>query len=189
MIGVAGVFAYNKWQERKYRRQTERAFRRDHADVLLEPKAPAPLDLPPAGARRRRDERIEPVDLSLRRRRPRSSRSGGRGAGGRARGAAGARGRRTAVIRFEAAEPISAQQFVAGVGRTAVRRRQAGALARAGTTAATCGSSCSATARSAAASGASRCNSPTGAGPLAERRSCSAFCGGVQQLADRLHGA
>lgn len=64
VIGVAAVFAYNKWQERKYRRQTERAFRTDHADVLLEPKAAAPA-APVAGAAPAADERIEPVDLSL----------------------------------------------------------------------------------------------------------------------------
>jgi hypothetical protein len=55
--GVAGVFAYNKWQERKYRQQTERAFRNDHPDVLLEPKA-EPLA---SGAASESDDRIEPV--------------------------------------------------------------------------------------------------------------------------------
>lgn len=40
---VLGIFGYNKWQERKQRQSTERAFRSDHADVLLEPaQAPAP---------------------------------------------------------------------------------------------------------------------------------------------------
>jgi hypothetical protein len=32
---VGGVFAYNKWQERKHRKLAERVFRRDHPDVLL----------------------------------------------------------------------------------------------------------------------------------------------------------
>ena len=38
--GVAGfiaIVAYNKWQERKHRKQAEEAFRSDHRDVLLEP--------------------------------------------------------------------------------------------------------------------------------------------------------
>lgn len=35
---VAGIIAYNKWQERKHRRQAEEAFRSDHRDVLLEPQ-------------------------------------------------------------------------------------------------------------------------------------------------------
>lgn len=39
-LGVAAfvvIVAYNKWQERKHRRQAEDAFRSDHRDVLLEP--------------------------------------------------------------------------------------------------------------------------------------------------------
>jgi hypothetical protein len=32
---VGAVFAYNKWQERKYRKLAERVFRREHEDVLL----------------------------------------------------------------------------------------------------------------------------------------------------------
>jgi len=32
---VAGVFVYNKWQERKHRKLAERVFRADHPDVLL----------------------------------------------------------------------------------------------------------------------------------------------------------
>jgi hypothetical protein len=32
---VAGVFFYNKWQERRYRRQAEAAFGARHEDVLL----------------------------------------------------------------------------------------------------------------------------------------------------------
>jgi len=47
---VAGIIAYNKWQERKHRRQAEQAFRSDHRDVLLEPRDSSQ----PA------DERIEP---------------------------------------------------------------------------------------------------------------------------------
>ena len=38
VLGVAlvgGVFAYNKWQERKHRKLAERVFRADHPDVLL----------------------------------------------------------------------------------------------------------------------------------------------------------
>src|SRR4249920_274691 len=32
---VAGVFFYNKWQERRYRRQAEAAFGSRHEDVLM----------------------------------------------------------------------------------------------------------------------------------------------------------
>jgi FtsZ-interacting cell division protein ZipA len=51
---VLGVFAYNKWQERQAQRKAERAFRSEHADVLLEPGPPG------AGP----PERIEPVIVS-----------------------------------------------------------------------------------------------------------------------------
>jgi len=34
---VAGIIAYNKWQERKHRKHAERAFKSEHRDVLLEP--------------------------------------------------------------------------------------------------------------------------------------------------------
>lgn len=50
-LAVAGVFAYNKWQERKARRNAEEAFRSDHTDVLLDPQAAEP----------KLDERLEPV--------------------------------------------------------------------------------------------------------------------------------
>lgn len=40
-VFVAAVFAYNKWQEHKHRRLAERAFRQDHADVLLRDADPA----------------------------------------------------------------------------------------------------------------------------------------------------
>lgn len=52
-LGVAaiiGIVAYNKWQERKQRRQAELAFKSDHPDVLLESRDGAPA----AG------ERVEP---------------------------------------------------------------------------------------------------------------------------------
>lgn len=62
VVGVAGVFAYNKWQERKYHRQAERAFRTDHVDVLLEPQAPSLPEAPVEGIHE--GDRIEPVDLS-----------------------------------------------------------------------------------------------------------------------------
>ena len=37
VIGVVGVLAYNKWQERKAQKHAEKTFRSDHRDVLLEP--------------------------------------------------------------------------------------------------------------------------------------------------------
>lgn len=76
---VVGVFAYNKWQERRHRQMVEQALPRAHADILLgdEDDLPAP---PPAAAvddaptapaepeiaavpplRTRHGERIEPV--------------------------------------------------------------------------------------------------------------------------------
>ena len=61
--GVVGVFAYNKWQERKHRAHADRVFRKDHPDVLIDPRGErAAVPTPPA-----RDpddapaERIEPV--------------------------------------------------------------------------------------------------------------------------------
>ncbi len=41
LAAVVLVVGYNKWQERKHRRDAERAFRSDHRDVLLEPRAEA----------------------------------------------------------------------------------------------------------------------------------------------------
>ena len=38
LAAVVLVVGYNKWQERKHRRDAERAFRSDHRDVLLEPR-------------------------------------------------------------------------------------------------------------------------------------------------------
>lgn len=50
---VAVVFAYNKWQERKHRKQAERVFRSEHPDVLLGRR-----ETEPAGAG---EARIEPA--------------------------------------------------------------------------------------------------------------------------------
>lgn len=76
VCAVAGVFAYNKWQENRHRRLVERSMPRAHADVLLG-DAPAAEACPPLAAdeddapafvepalRGRRSERVEPV-LSL----------------------------------------------------------------------------------------------------------------------------
>lgn len=38
VAAVAGIIAYNKWQERKHRQHAERTFGSDHRDVLLEPR-------------------------------------------------------------------------------------------------------------------------------------------------------
>lgn len=38
---VVLIVGYNKWQERKHRRRAEQAFKSDHRDVLLEPRAGA----------------------------------------------------------------------------------------------------------------------------------------------------
>lgn len=48
LAAVVLIVGYNKWQERKHRRQAERAFRSEHRDVLLEPRA----DGEPASERR-----------------------------------------------------------------------------------------------------------------------------------------
>lgn len=52
---VIGVFAYNKWQERKHRKLAERVFRGDHPDVLLGRQQADPPAVVGAG-----EERIEP---------------------------------------------------------------------------------------------------------------------------------
>jgi FtsZ-interacting cell division protein ZipA len=62
VLAVAGVFAYNRWQEHRYRRNTERGFSASHADVLLEPRSPPAADSPVSG--RDRSERVEPVDAA-----------------------------------------------------------------------------------------------------------------------------
>lgn len=55
---VGGVFAYNKWQERKHRKLAERVFRGDHPDVLLGRKQAEPQA---EGGDAGGGERIEPV--------------------------------------------------------------------------------------------------------------------------------
>lgn len=50
-VAVAGVVAYNKWQERKARNSAEQAFRSEHPDVLLDAQPAAPASEP----------RVEPV--------------------------------------------------------------------------------------------------------------------------------
>jgi FtsZ-interacting cell division protein ZipA len=56
VLAVVGVFGYNKWQERKYRRGAERAFQGERADVLFEAGAAQS-----AGSRGGAEERIEPI--------------------------------------------------------------------------------------------------------------------------------
>jgi len=77
VLVVGGVLAYNRMQERGVRRETERAFRSGHADVLLDQRAePAPAgparieaDLPAAadaGAHAQPDPAVDYiVELSL----------------------------------------------------------------------------------------------------------------------------
>ncbi|MDB5812606.1 MAG: ZipA FtsZ-binding region protein [Betaproteobacteria bacterium] len=50
---VAGVYAFNRWQERQFRRRTEVAFEREHDDVLMPAAALPPLEAEPTA-------RIEP---------------------------------------------------------------------------------------------------------------------------------
>lgn len=38
VAAVASIVGYNKWQERKHRKQAEQAFKSEHRDVLLEPR-------------------------------------------------------------------------------------------------------------------------------------------------------
>ncbi len=47
IAAVVLVVGYNKWQERRHRREAERAFKSEHRDVLLEPR-----EEPAAGERR-----------------------------------------------------------------------------------------------------------------------------------------
>lgn len=50
VAAVASIVGYNKWQERKHRRQAEQAFKSEHRDVLLEPREAAAADEAPAQA-------------------------------------------------------------------------------------------------------------------------------------------
>ncbi len=51
-VMIAGVYLFNRWQERQLRRRTEQAFSRGHTDVLLQ-NAPPPIAAP--------DGRLEPM--------------------------------------------------------------------------------------------------------------------------------
>lgn len=55
IVLVGGVFAYNKWQERKHRKLAERVFRGEHPDVLLGRRQAGPAEPEEPEA-----ERIEP---------------------------------------------------------------------------------------------------------------------------------
>ncbi len=57
IVLVGGVFAYNKWQERKHRQLAERVFRSEHPDVLLGRMT----GVAPGGAQDAEDGRIEPA--------------------------------------------------------------------------------------------------------------------------------
>lgn len=114
VVAVVGIIGYNKWQERKHRKQMETAFRGDHRDVLLEPreappdddKAPPVARLEPAEAGVRAAARTKAPDAAAT---GREARSGASVHGGR-RGAPGMPDgvdvRVDCVIRFEAIEAI-----------------------------------------------------------------------------------
>ncbi|MFN3984260.1 MAG: cell division protein ZipA C-terminal FtsZ-binding domain-containing protein [Rhodocyclaceae bacterium] len=57
VAAVVGIIAYNKWQERKHRKQAESAFRSEHRDVLLEPREQDEAMRP--------GHRVEPQDARL----------------------------------------------------------------------------------------------------------------------------
>lgn len=67
---VIGVFLYNKWQERQYRREAQGSFRSRHEDVLMRPENGAG---PEAGNAKASTDRVEPV-LDV----PRAEAHGGR---------------------------------------------------------------------------------------------------------------
>ncbi len=68
IAAVVLIVGYNKWQERKHRRQAEQAFKSEHRDVLLEPRAGEGLEGGERGsstpreraAQREPSERVEP---------------------------------------------------------------------------------------------------------------------------------
>lgn len=109
VAGVAGVFAYNKWQERKYRRQTEQAFRSDHPDVLLEPRAEPVLS--GSGGAAKAEERIEPVVAAPPQARPEAEAAPVAAAPPPEPGVPLVHAAADCVVRLEAAEPIAAPQL------------------------------------------------------------------------------
>jgi FtsZ-interacting cell division protein ZipA len=60
---VAGVIAYNWWQERQFRRRAELAFEREHDDVLM-PAAPSPEAEPAARIEPRLDVAAAPAPVA-----------------------------------------------------------------------------------------------------------------------------
>jgi FtsZ-interacting cell division protein ZipA len=66
-VVVAGVYGFNRWQERKYRRQTESAFAAEHEDVLLKERSDhAPRKVDDWGdADFREEPTIAAVDLAI----------------------------------------------------------------------------------------------------------------------------
>lgn len=66
-VVVAGVYGFNRWQERKYRRKTESAFAAEHEDVLLKGRGEhVSGDVGRRGDTHSREEpTIAPVDLII----------------------------------------------------------------------------------------------------------------------------
>lgn len=58
---VVGVYAFNRFQEWKYRRRAEKAFPAGHKDVLLQENEPDTVPNVPEPSRLREEPRIEPV--------------------------------------------------------------------------------------------------------------------------------
>lgn len=58
---VVGVYGFNRFQERKYRKRAEQAFSAGREDVLLQEGEPGALPDAPEAAKFRKEPRIEPV--------------------------------------------------------------------------------------------------------------------------------
>ena len=105
--GVVGVFAYNKWQERKHRAHADRVFRRDHPDVLIEQPGERAAVGPAQAVRDPDDvpaERIEPVIGNAPAEEPQVVDAD-------AAAVPDIDPRIECIVRFEAAEPVGGNEF------------------------------------------------------------------------------
>ncbi|HMV53021.1 MAG TPA: cell division protein ZipA C-terminal FtsZ-binding domain-containing protein [Rhodocyclaceae bacterium] len=109
VAGVGGVFAYNKWQERKHRAHAERVFRQDHPDVLIDQGAERREPLVESDSTGETEGRIEPVIGDMPPAEPAIAQESAAEAGHA--GLPDIDPRIDCLVRFEAAEPVTGNDF------------------------------------------------------------------------------
>lgn len=109
VAAVVGIIAYNKWQEHKHNRHTEKTFRSDHRDVLLETGEPVEPRIEPRAADDGEGPAEAPAPVAAAPQPGAHGRTGGRQTTPGAPDAVDAR--IDCIIRVEAIEPLEAPRL------------------------------------------------------------------------------